>query len=287
MRLPLVSLLKTFFGPRLTLLAARVVGAPLATEGETVPTTVPVTIGTSTGMTTGTSDTPTGITGEMPQSSALEPNAGLTNRDTAPKANKRGSIFGNFFNKKDLSSPTTEAAPAVPVKDVSIKESAVKDETALTSSTAPKLEDSVSSPTAGATMTSTGATANDAVTSPVASPTTPETSKPQRRSSFFNNLGSRRERRSEAVSDAEGTDGEGKKSTTSKFGGLFRKPSRATPTTNTKTEPTTPGKSIVNDTTDAPALISKEEPAMTNGHDIVLETASKTEAQPNLVQASA
>lgn len=272
MRLLLVGLLETSFASRLTLLAARVVGAPLATEGATGLATV------------GTTEVPTGITGETPQSSAVEPNAGLTSRDTAPKANKRGSIFGNFFNKKDLSSPTTEAAPAIPVKDVP-----VKDETALTSSTAPKLEDSISSPTAGATMTSTGpsATANDAVTSPVASPITPDTTKPQRRSSFFNNLGTKKERRSEAISDAEGTDGEGKKSTASKFGGLFRKPSRATPTTNTKTESTTPGKTIVNDTTDAPALISKEEPALTNGHDMMPETASKTEAQQNLVQASA
>ncbi len=267
MRLLLVGLLETSFASRLTLLAARVVGAPLATEGETVSATV------------GTTEVPTGITGETPQSSAVEPNAGLTSRDTAPKANKRSSIFGNFFNKKELSSPTTEAAPVVPVKD----------ETALNSSTAPKLEDSVSSPTAGATMTNTGpsATVNDAVTSPVASPTTPDTTKPQRRSSFFNNLGTKKERRSEAISDAEGTDGEGKKSTASKLGGLFRKPSRATPTTNTKTESTTPGKAIVNDTTDAPALISKEEPALTNGHDSMPETASKTEAQQNLVQASA
>ncbi len=281
MRLLLVGLLETSFASRLTLLAARVVGAPLATEGETVPATGPATVGTT--------EVPTGITGETPQSSAVEPNAGLTSRDTAPKANKRGSIFGNFFNKKDLSSPTTEAAPAIPVKDVPVKDVPVKDETALTSSTAPKLEDSISSPTAGATMTSTGpsATANDAVTSPVASPMTPDTTKPQRRSSFFNNLGTKKERRSEAISDAEGTDGEGKKSTASKFGGLFRKPSRATPTTNTKTESTTPGKTIVNDTTDAPALISKEEPALTNGHDMMPETASKTEAQQNLVQASA
>ncbi len=271
MRLLLVGLLETSFASRLTLLAARVVGAPLATEGETVPATGLATVGTT--------EVPTGITGETPQSSVVEPNAGLTSRDTAPKANKRSSIFGNFFNKKELSSPTTEAAPVVPVKD----------ETALTSSTAPKLEDSVSSPTAGATMTNTGpsATVNDAVTSPVASPTTPDTTKPQRRSSFFNNLGTKKERRSEAISDAEGTDGEGKKSTASKLGGLFRKPSRATPTTNTKTESTTPGKAIVNDNTDAPALISKEEPALTNGHDSMPETASKTETQQNLVQASA
>lgn len=280
MQLLLVSLRKTSFGSGLTFLAARVVGAPLATEGEIVPATIPATVGT----TTGTTETPTGVIGETPQSSAVEPNAGLTNRDTAPKANKRGSIFGNFFSKKDLSSPTTEAAPAVPVKDTP-----VKDETALTSSTAPKLEDSVSSPTAGATMTSTGpsAIANDAVTSPVASPPNPDTTKPQRRSSFFNNLGTKKERRSEAISDTEGTDGEGKKSTASKFGGLFRKPSRATPTTNTKIEPTTTGKAVVEDTIDAPALFSKGEPAMTNGHDMVPETASKTEAQQTLVQASA
>lgn len=62
-------------------------------------------------------------------------------------------------------------------------------------------------------------------TLPGATSATPELAKERRRSSFFGTLGSRRERRAEATSDSEVTDGEGKK--VGKLGGLFRRPSRA------------------------------------------------------------
>ena len=62
-------------------------------------------------------------------------------------------------------------------------------------------------------------------TLPAATTATPEPAKERRRSSFFGTLGSKKERRSEATSDSEVTDGEGKK--VGKLGGLFRMPSRA------------------------------------------------------------
>lgn len=62
-------------------------------------------------------------------------------------------------------------------------------------------------------------------TIPAATSATPEQPKERRRSSFFGTLGSKKERRAEATSDSEVTDGEGKK--VGKLGGLFRRPSRA------------------------------------------------------------
>ena len=60
---------------------------------------------------------------------------------------------------------------------------------------------------------------------PAATSAAPELPKERRRSSFFGTLGSKKERRAEATSDSEVTDGEGKK--VGKLGGLFRRPSRA------------------------------------------------------------
>ena len=248
--------------------ASRVVGAPLATEGESAPAT--------TGAIENTSD----VTSEAQPTSNASTMAGTTSRDVAPKANKRGSIFGNFFNKKDASSSAaTETAPAVPAKD----------ETPTTASTAPQTENPVSPPTEGTTTTTNepSAVPNEVTSSPVNSSANPDTTKPQRRTSFFNNLGTKKEKRSEAISDAEGTDGEGKKSTGSKLGGLFRKPSRAVASNNTKTEPATPGTGNVTGVEGTPAPISKEEPAATNGNDIVPEATSRTEPQQTPVQASA
>ena len=248
------------------ILASRVVGAPLATEGATAP------------VNTGTNENTTGVTGETRQTSAVAPAAGNTSRESAPKANKRGSIFGSFFNKKDVSSPiAAETAPAASAKD---------GEAALSSSTAPQLENPVNSPAAGTTMTASEPSpiTNEAATSPTIPSATPETTKPQRRTSFFNNLGTKKERRSEATSDAEGTDGEGKKSTGSKLGGLFRKPSRAAQTSSTKTEPTSPGPNV-SEPANAPAI--GNEPATTNSNNVVPDSSNKMESQQTPVQASA
>ena len=55
-------------------------------------------------------------------------------RENAPRPSKRNSIFGSFFGKKDVTSPTKEEAPVVPAKDV---------EPTAVSPTAPQLEDPV------------------------------------------------------------------------------------------------------------------------------------------------
>ena len=68
-----------------------------------------------------------------------KPSAATASRDNAPKPSKRNSIFGSFFGKKDVTSPTKEeAAPIVPAKDV---------EPTAVSATAPQLEDPVSTTT--------------------------------------------------------------------------------------------------------------------------------------------
>jgi len=63
------------------------------------------------------------------------PTAVTPARETAPRPAKRNSIFGSFFGKKDVTSPTKEdVAPVVPVKDA---------EPMGVSATAPQLEDPV------------------------------------------------------------------------------------------------------------------------------------------------
>lgn len=60
-------------------------------------------------------------TGDMTTDAAEAPMT-TNSPEAAPKPTKRGSVFGNFFNKKDGMSPSREKkekdmAPAVPVKD--------------------------------------------------------------------------------------------------------------------------------------------------------------------------
>ena len=141
-----------------------------------------------------------------------------TTRETAPKPNKRGSIFGSIFGKKDAPTlASAETPPAVPAKD---------DQSAV-SSTAPQLDNPVTSPTAETTAatTETPATAAEA-TAPVAA-TSPLSPTDKRRTSFFGNLGTKKERRTGATSENDIPDGEGKKQASSGFGGLLRKASRA------------------------------------------------------------
>lgn len=243
----------------LTYLASRVVGAPLAKEGETSP------------VATGTSDPQAATTAPTSDVPSTEAAATTAPREAAPKASKRGSIFGNFFNKKEATTPiATEAAPAAPGKD---------NETAVASPTSPQLEKSANPTTPAGTGTTSEPTASTG-NSPAAaatSPQNPDTAKPARRTSFFNNLGTKKEKKTDAVSDAEGTDGEGKKSATSKLGGLFRKPSRATPGASAKTE---------SSSNNAPAPNNNEAPAATNG-EVAPESTSTTEPQQTAVQASA
>ena len=243
-----------------------------------------------------------------------------TARDLAPKPNKRNSVFGSFFNKRDNASPTRERkdkdALIAPVKD---------NEPAPLSATAPQLDDPVktspiqadekvetkgdvaplatdtpSAPDNSVPAPATTETpSKDIPTSPIA--TTPDTSKDKRRQSFFGTLGGKKERRTDVTSDSEVTDGEGKKSASGKLGGLFRKASRSTKSTGsgkpastdvpitptgkpgpTASEPMTSGGSVVEPKTNGLA-VTKEENAISDRPEAV--TSGHT--QPAAVQASA
>ncbi len=181
---------------RLTLTASRVIGEPVVPAGETAGTSGVAPVGA--------------------ESTAAETTPTSSTRETAPKPNKRNSIFGNIFGKKDAATPAaTEAPPAVPAKDEQ------------STSTAPQLDNPVTSPIAEPTAATieTPATAAEATTPAAATSPTSPTDK--RRTSFFGNLGTKKERRTGATSDNELTDGEGKKQSSGGFGGLLRKASRA------------------------------------------------------------
>lgn len=227
------------------LLANRVVGEPIVPADET-------TAGAG-----GSGVAP--VAGAEP--TVAETTPASTTRETALKPNKRNSIFGSIFGKKDTATPTsTETPPAVPAKD----------EVSALSSTAPQLDNPVTSSTAETTESTTEdpapapaaeATAPAAATSPV-SPTD------KRRSSFFGNLGTKKERRTGGTSDNELTDGEGKKQSSGGFGGLLRKASRAQKgsssaatkdSANVPLPTETPAEAITNDGTLA------EKPAATEG----------------------
>lgn len=176
-------------------------------------------------------DETTAVTAEAPnpvvpeetaEPKALEPIATTPTRENPPKPAKRNSIFG-FFGKKDSAAPgTKDVAPLIPAKDA---------ETTPVSATAPQLDDPVTTASPEATLASAvaePATENPetsaAVSSPTATATTPDGTKDKRRTSFFGTLGTRKEKKSDTPSDTEAIDGE--KKTPTKFGSIFRKPSR-------------------------------------------------------------
>ncbi|KAL8854559.1 MAG: hypothetical protein Q9221_000594 [Calogaya cf. arnoldii] len=221
-----------------------------------------------------------------PSSTIAEPSAvSTTPREAAPKANKRNSIFGSFFGKKETpattsppaTTPANETASVVPAKD---------SEPAPISHVAPQPEVSATE-TAPALDTNATAATNEtaAATTPASSAVSPDTAKGNRRSSFFSNLGTKKEKRTGGLSDAEGTDGEGKK--TGGFGGLLRKASRAQgPKSGSKPVSTTDGAAD----NEAPAPISKDatttETTGTTSGDVVPESTATT-SQQTPVQAAA
>ncbi|KAL8942734.1 MAG: hypothetical protein Q9216_001482 [Gyalolechia sp. 2 TL-2023] len=252
-------------------IASRVLANPVVpAEGTNVEE--PATAATETTATTATANNP----------AISDTPATTTARDPNSKANKRNSIFGSFFSKKEPSTSTSpatntttqESAPAVPTKDT---------EPAAVSSTAPPTEIVAKEP-APTVDTSVPATTTETVPTSTSSttPVSPETAKANRRSSFFSNLGTKKEKRTGGVSDAEGTDGEGKKS--GGFGGLLRKASRAQGHKPApKPMPATDG---VADK-EPPAPINKDAPATeptTNG-EVVPESTTTTSQTP--VQAAA
>lgn len=188
------------------LIASRVVGEPVVPAGEAATGVDASEVAPAAGA----------------DSTVAETTPPSTTRETAPKPNKRNSIFGSIFGKKDTAAPastpaSTETPPAVPAKD----------EPSTVSPTAPQLDNPVTSPTAETTAATTETpTAAAAEESTPAATTTPLSPTDKRRTSFFSNLGTKKERRTGEKSDNELTDGEGKKSSGG-FGGLLRKASRA------------------------------------------------------------
>lgn len=80
-----------------------------------------------------------------------------TTTETAPKHNKRNSLFGGFFQKKDVASPVEEKsereiAPAVPAKDVPAKDT----HSPITSSTSQAAPHSVDTPMSNSAVTTDG-----------------------------------------------------------------------------------------------------------------------------------
>lgn len=157
---------------------------------------------------------------ETTEPKAVDPATGASSHKTAPKPTKRNSIFNNLFGKKDSpTSPTTkESAPVAPTKDL---------EPSAVSATAPQLDDPVTTAPSEPSTTAPAADVPEsaAVETPAAPTTMADPAKEKRRSSFFGNLGTKKEKKTDVISDSE--EGEGKKSAPTKFGGLFRKPSRA------------------------------------------------------------
>ena len=159
----------------------------------------------------------------------------VTNKE---KPNKRASVFGSLFGKKETATSPTEKP---------------KDESTAVSDTAPQLDNPVPSSVTEkpAVSTEDKAEVKPAAESPVATSTTTPTDK--RRTSFFSNLGTKKERKTDTTSGDELTDGE-KKKQSGGIGGLLRKASRAAPKkdrepkveskTEPKAEPKTDGAAI-------------------------------------------
>lgn len=93
----------------------------------------------------------------------------------------------------------------------------------------------MTSPTVETTAATTETPATAAEAAPSAAATTPLSPTDKRRTSFFGNLGTKKERRTGGTSDNELTDGEGKKQSSGGFGGLLRKASRAQKGSSTAT----------------------------------------------------
>ncbi|KAL8794463.1 MAG: hypothetical protein Q9195_002936 [Heterodermia aff. obscurata] len=253
-------------------IAARVIGSPVE----------PAVASEPTNDTTGATHGETAATGspvEPTATSLTEPATGTGIRESAPKSTKRSSIFGNFFNKKDTTSPaspSTETPPAIPAKEP---------DNATTSSTAPQIEDPVEASTENAATPVAAPEPSAPVLDSTATSAAPDNAKPARRSSFFNALGTKKERKTDATSDAEGTDGEGKKS--SKFGGLFRKPSRAVPNGKPSTTPASnPGTEALKASVEPAVPISKDVPTAGDDTEVPAESATAAHTQTP-VQATA
>lgn len=151
-----------------------------------------------------------------------------------------------------------------------------KQEAKLESKKEPKKEEKAEESAATAAATSEAPATSEAAKDTSTTENTPG-AKEKRRTSLFGNLGTmKKKEKSEATSDAEGTDGEKKTSTANKLGGIFRKPSKAIKSeekkpaaANSESKPIAEG--AENET--KPESVTKDEPS-TNG---------PTEAKPEAI----
>ncbi|KAJ5476411.1 hypothetical protein N7475_002140 [Penicillium sp. IBT 31633x] len=182
------------------------------------------------------------------------------------KKSKRASIFGNFFQKvaspshekseKEATAPAAEETPVAstaPQLENPVEEAAVK----------PIEPESVTAPAATEETPAAETPAAETVSTP----------KEKRRTSFFGNLGMKKEKKTDS-SDNEVTDGEAKetKAKSNKLGGLFRKPSKAV---KLDKEEVAAGETDVkaDATEEAPAVPAKETP--TEEAPVVVEETPK------------
>lgn len=222
---------------------------------------------------------------EKIESKGVESSLGHSSREAHQKPNKRNSIFGNLFGKKESPSPGA--------KDFATTTSSKGSDPTAVSATAPRLEDPITtgssepSTTAPASTTAADTTETSAlVDSPSVPATSPEPGKEKRRSSFFGNLGTKREKRTDVTSDADIPDGEGKKSTPAKFGGLFRKPSRVASSGNRSGNNATSPTPNVPESIESPVSGGKDVPADTGDAGATPEPATGP-AQHTPVSATA
>ncbi|MCJ1265546.1 hypothetical protein MMC22_005426 [Lobaria immixta] len=223
---------------------------------------------------------------ETVESKGAESSTGHSGRDAHQKPIKRNSIFNSFFGKKEATSPLTkDSTTTSPTKD---------SETTAVSATAPRLDDPVGtgssepSTTAPVSIPSANTAEGSAlVDTPSAQATTPDPVKEKRRSSFFGTLGTKKEKRSDVTSDTDIADGEGKKSTPTKFGGLFRKPSRAATSGNRNSNNATSATPAVIEPTESPTSTSKDAPVIPDDTGAASEPASTGQTQHTPVTATA
>ena len=229
-------------------------GAPV------VPATDATTGATETTPASGTE--PVAATGATPTTSPTG--------TTSSKPTKRNSVFGGLFGKKETttSPTTTETSPAVPAKN----------EPAVVSPTAPQLDNPVVS---SATDTTTPAAATKTDPTSAAEPTAPASPTSftnKRRTSFFSNLGTKKEKKIGPAPSDEVAEGDAKKQGSGGFSGLLRKASRAQPKKDSNAPVTDP----------AEVPMPKETPAgdkaVANGEPTASRNGDKAEHKPDLTQ---
>ena len=227
------------------------------------------------------------IAAEETTEHVAESSAGQPSREAHQKPVKRNSIFTNLFGKKETSTPVAKESATTPAKNsesTAVSATAPRlDDPVATGSSEPRTTALVSTPSAD---TAEGSALVDTPT-PSAQATTPDPAKEKRRSSFFGNLGNKKEKRTDVTSDTDLADVEGKKSTPAKFGGLFRKPSRAATSGNRNANNATSPTPAIVEPTESPTSASKDASGVGDDTGAPSEATSTGHTQHTPVSATA